>query len=311
MSASRIVSWGSALPGKVVTNADLSAYLDTSDEWIVERTGIRERRVGGTTSSLAIDAAQAALERIGRSGSEVDMLLLSTTTPEQTVPATSATVSAALGTRGGAMDLNAACAGFVYGLVVGDGMIASGAERVLLIGSDTLSTITDWDDRGTAVLFADGAGAVVLEPDPDGGALLAWDLGVDGTAQPLLYCDHGSTMRMDGREVFRRAVRAVVQSAEVVLERAGVRPEEIALCVPHQANIRILEAANARLGIPMDRTVVVLDRTGNTSSGSVPLALAAAADGGRLHPGDLVLFSGFGAGMTWASALVRWTVGSA
>lgn len=311
MSASRIVSWGSALPEKVVTNADLSAYLDTSDEWIVERTGIRERRVGGTTSSLAIDAAQAALERIGRRGSDVDMLLLSTTTPEQTVPATSATVSAALGTGGGAMDLNAACAGFVYGLVVGDGMIASGAKRVLLIGSDTLSTITDWDDRSTAVLFADGAGAVVLEPDPDGGALLAWDLGVDGTAQPLLYCDHGSTMRMDGREVFRRAVRAVVQSAEIVLERAGVRPEEIAVCIPHQANIRILEAANARLGIPMDRTVVVLDRTGNTSSGSVPLALAAAADDGRLHPGDLVLFSGFGAGMTWASALVRWTVGTA
>lgn len=311
MSASRIVSWGSALPEKVVTNADLSAYLDTSDEWIVERTGIRERRVGGTTSSLAIDAAQAALERIGRRGSDVDMLLLSTTTPEQTVPATSATVSAALGTGGGAMDLNAACAGFVYGLVVGDGMIASGAKRVLLIGSDTLSTITDWDDRSTAVLFADGAGAVVLEPDPDGGALLAWDLGVDGTAQPLLYCDHGSTMRMDGREVFRRAVRAVVQSAEIVLERAGVRPEEIAVCIPHQANIRILEAANARLGIPMDRTVVVLDRTGNTSSGSVPLALAAAADDGRLHPGDLVLFSGFGAGMTWASALVRWTVDAA
>lgn len=311
MSASRIVSWGSALPEKVVTNADLSAYLDTSDEWIVERTGIRERRVGGTTSSLAIDAAQAALERIGRRGSDVDMLLLSTTTPEQTVPATSATVSAALGTGGGAMDLNAACAGFVYGLVVGDGMIASGAKRVLLIGSDTLSAITDWDDRSTAVLFADGAGAVVLEPDPDGGALLAWDLGVDGTAQPLLYCDHGSTMRMDGREVFRRAVRAVVQSAEIVLERAGVRPEEIAVCIPHQANIRILEAANARLGIPMDRTVVVLDRTGNTSSGSVPLALAAAADDGRLHPGDLVLFSGFGAGMTWASALVRWTVGTA
>jgi 3-oxoacyl-[acyl-carrier-protein] synthase-3 len=311
VSASRIVSWGSALPEKVVTNADLSAYLDTSDEWIVERTGIRERRVGGTTSSLAIDAAQAALERIGRRGSDVDMLLLSTTTPEQTVPATSATVSAALGTGGGAMDLNAACAGFVYGLVVGDGMIASGAKRVLLIGSDTLSTITDWDDRSTAVLFADGAGAVVLEPDPDGGALLAWDLGVDGTAQPLLYCDHGSTMRMDGREVFRRAVRAVVQSAEIVLERAGVRPEEIAVCIPHQANIRILEAANARLGIPMDRTVVVLDRTGNTSSGSVPLALAAAADDGRLHPGDLVLFSGFGAGMTWASALVRWTVGTA
>jgi len=311
VSASRIVSWGSALPEKVVTNADLSAYLDTSDEWIVERTGIRERRVGGTTSSLAIDAAQAALERIGRRGSDVDMLLLSTTTPEQTVPATSATVSAALGTGGGAMDLNAACAGFVYGLVVGDGMIASGAKRVLLIGSDTLSTITDWDDRSTAVLFADGAGAVVLEPDPDGGALLAWDLGVDGTAQPLLYCDHGSTMRMDGREVFRRAVRAVVQSAEIVLERAGVRPEEIAVCIPHQANIRILEAANARLGIPMDRTVVVLDRTGNTSSGSVPLALAAAADDGRLHPGDLVLFSGFGAGMTWASALVRWTVDAA
>lgn len=306
MTGAVISSWGAALPEKVVTNADLASYLDTSDSWIVERTGIHSRRVGSSTAALAIEAAQVALARGSLSGPDVDLLVLSTTTPDQMVPATSADVSAALGTKGGAMDVNAACAGFVYGLVVTSAMIRSGVRRALLIGSDTLSRITDWNDRNTAVLFGDGAGAIVMEQREDADSLLAWDLGVDGSARPLLYCDHGSAMQMDGREVFRRAVRVMVSSGRAVLERAGVGADDVALCVPHQANLRILEAANQRLGIPMERTAIVLDHTGNTSSGSVPLALAAAADQGRIAAGDLVLMSGFGAGMTWASALVRW-----
>lgn len=302
----RVLSWGAALPEKVVTNDDLAAYLDTSDTWVRERTGIVERRIGGSTASLAVEASQQALERAGLDGSDIELVVLSTTTADQLVPGTSADISHQLGTRGGAMDLNAACAGFVYALVVANGMLGPNAKRALVIGADTLSRITDWDDRSTAVLFADGAGAVVVEHVEGAGNLLAWDLGVDGSARRFLYCDHGSTLKMEGREVFRRAVRAVVGSCEKVLASAGVEASEVALCVPHQANIRIIEAANERLGIPMERTAIVLDRTGNTSSGSVPLALADAADAGRLAEGDLVLLCGFGAGMTWSSALLRW-----
>lgn len=203
------------------------------------------------------------------------------------------------------MDLNAACAGYVYALVVARGMIASGAHRVLVIGSDTLSRITDQNDRSTAVLFADGAGAVVMER-ADEDDLLGWDLGVDGAARPILYCDHGGYMYMEGREVFKRAVRVMVESSETAMKQAGVNADDIALLVPHQANLRIIQAANERLGISLDRTAVVLDRYGNTSSGSIPLALADAVAQGRLHPGDHVLFTGFGAGMTWASAVWRW-----
>ena len=301
-----LVSWGTALPEKVVTNHDLASYLDTSDQWVTERTGIRERRIGGSTASLSVDASQRALERVGLAGSDIDLIVLSTTTADQMVPGTSADVSAQLGTRGGAMDINAACAGFVYALVVANGMLGPNTPRALVIGADTLSRITDWDDRSTAVLFADGAGAVVLEYREGPGNLLGWDLGVDGSARRFLYCDHGSTLKMEGREVFRKAVRAVVDSCEKVLSSAGLKASDIALCVPHQANIRIIEAANERLGIPMERTAVVLDRTGNTSSGSVPLALADAADAGRINEGDLVLMCGFGAGMTWSSAILRW-----
>ncbi|ACU54019.1 3-oxoacyl-(acyl-carrier-protein) synthase III [Acidimicrobium ferrooxidans DSM 10331] len=301
----RIIGVGQAVPDRVVTNADFEAYLDTSDTWITERTGIRERRFGGTTSSLAIEAGRRAIADAGLTPGDIDFLVLSTTTPDQTVPATSAEVSHQLGTRGGAMDLNAACAGYVYALVVARGMIASGAHRVLVIGSDTLSRITDQNDRSTAVLFADGAGAVVMER-ADEDDLLGWDLGVDGAARPILYCDHGGYMYMEGREVFKRAVRVMVESSETAMKQAGVNADDIALLVPHQANLRIIQAANERLGISLDRTAVVLDRYGNTSSGSIPLALADAVAQGRLHPGDHVLFTGFGAGMTWASAVWRW-----
>ncbi len=309
MSGSSITGWGSALPEKVVTNADFEARLDTSDAWIVERTGIRERRIGGTTSSLAIEAGAAAITRAGLSPSDIDLLVLSTTTPDKAVPATSATVHAQLGCSGAAFDMNAACAGYVYALVTADAMLTAriGFDRALVIGSDTLSSITDFEDRSTAVLFADGAGAVVLEHRQDSEPLvLASDLGLDGSLLPILYCEHGGYLKMEGREVFRRAVRVTVDSAAKVIAQAGIAADEIALFVPHQANQRIIDAMIQRLGIPRERAVIVLDRTGNTSSASIPLALVEAADAGRLSEGDLVLFSGFGAGMTWASAVVRW-----
>jgi 3-oxoacyl-[acyl-carrier-protein] synthase-3 len=302
---SRITGWGSALPEKIVTNDDLAATMDTSDQWIRERTGIRERRVGGSTAGLAVDAGRRALERAGRVGADIDLVVVSTTTPDQHLPAASATVQADLDIRGGAFDINAACAGFVYGLVTASAFIDAGLERVLLIGSDTLSRYTDWTDRGTAILFADGAGAVVLERS-DEPSLLGWDLGCDGNARYILDCDIGGHIHMEGREVFRRAVRAVIASAEIALDRAGLTAADITWLVPHQANIRIIESAADKLGIPMDRAVEVLSYTGNTSAASIPLALHAAAEDGRLQPGDLLLMSGFGAGMTWSSAVVRW-----
>ncbi len=309
MSGSVISGWGSALPEKVVTNAEFEARLDTSDAWIVERTGIRERRFGGTTSGLAIEAGAAAIKKAGLEPGQIDLLVLSTTTPDKAVPATSSTVHAQLGCSGAAFDLNAACAGFVYALVTADAMLSAptGFRRALVVGSDTLSVITDMEDRSTAVLFADGAGAFVLERREEAEPLvLASDLGLDGSLLPILYCEHGGYMRMEGREVFRRAVRATVESADKVLRAAGVTPDEIALFVPHQANLRIIDAMVQRLGLAPERSAIILDTTGNTSSASIPLALTAAADAGRLAPGDLVLFSGFGAGMTWASAVVRW-----
>lgn len=306
-----ITGWGAALPDAVVTNADLEARLDTSDQWIVERSGIRERRIGGTVAGLSAQAGRAALARAGVAPADVDLLLLATTTPDEVVPATSAAVHAALGLSGGAADLNAACAGFVYALVLAYGALAVGTGRVLVVGADVLSRITDPDDRGTAVLFADGAGAVLLERDDGPAGLAAYDLGVDGSAHDLLVCPHGGTLSMEGREVFRRAVRVTVDSAAGALRRAGASAADVSLFVPHQANLRIIEAAAARLGIPMDRTAVVLDRTGNTSSASIPLALAEAAEEGRIGRGDLVLLSGFGAGMTWASAVLRWGSGGA
>ena len=306
MRGAVIRSWGTALPPKVVTNHDLEQTLDTSDEWIVERTGIRERRVGGTTSGLAIEAGRQALDRAGWDPSTVDLVILATTTPDQQVPASASTVQNELGIAGGAFDLNAACSGFVYALIAGHGLIGAGMSRVLLIGAETLSRITDWDDRGTAILFADGAGAVTLEAVDGPGQLLGWDLGSDGSARHILDADIGGYLEMDGREVFRRAVRVMVESGNTALERAGVTASDISLVVPHQANIRIIESACTRLDIPMERAVSVLDRTGNTSSASIPLALADAADAGRISPGDLVLLVGFGAGMTWASAVLRW-----
>jgi 3-oxoacyl-[acyl-carrier-protein] synthase III len=299
-------SCGISVPDKIVTNDDLSARLDTSDEWISERTGIRERRVGGTTSGLAIEAGRQALERAGLEPADIDVLVLATTTPDALVPATAATVQATLGTSGGAFDLNAACSGFVYGLVTAAGLIAAGAGRILLIGADTLTRITDWDDRTMAVLVGDGAGAVVLDPVEGPGDLLSWNLSADGSLRHLLKCDHGGYLYMDGKEIFRKAVRAVVESAEQALADAGLTADDVDLLVPHQANLRIIQAACQRLGISEERTAVVIDRYGNTSSASIPLALDDALTNGRVSTGDHLLLTGFGGGMTWASAVLRW-----
>lgn len=304
-----ITGWGSALPDKVVTNDDLSRTLDTSDAWISERSGIRERHIGGTTAELSVESGRAALAMAGVDPASIDALVLSTTTPDRCVPATSATVQNALGLRCGAFDINAACSGFVYGLAIAHGLIALGSRKILLIGTDTLSRITDWEDRNTAVLFADGSGAVVLESVEGPGQLLGWDIDADGSAENYLYAELGGFIKMEGKEVFRRAVRIMVDSAEKSLRAAGLTSADVDLVVPHQANIRIIQAACERLGVPMEKAATVLHYTGNTSSASIPLALVDAANAGRIAPGAIVLLVGFGAGMTAASALVRWDGG--
>jgi 3-oxoacyl-[acyl-carrier-protein] synthase-3 len=299
-----------AVPESRLTNADLERLLDTSDSWIVERTGIRERRVAGpdeSTATLAAAAGVAAIKDAGLAPDDIGLLMIATCTPVQVLPSTASLVQDALGLRCGALDVGAACAGFVYGLVAASGMTIPG-RPTLLIGAETLTRITDPDDRSTRILFGDGAGAAVIGPPTElGSGLLAWDLGCDGSLAPLLEVPVDDRyMRMEGKEVFRRAVRIVVESALVTLERAGLGPSDVDLFVPHQANLRIIEASCSRLGIPMDKAAVNLDRYGNTSAASIPMALAEASEAGRLHPGSVVLLSGFGAGMTWASAVLRW-----
>ncbi|HEY1653017.1 MAG TPA: beta-ketoacyl-ACP synthase III [Acidimicrobiales bacterium] len=322
-SGCAITGWGAALPPTEVTNEHLQSLFETSDDWIFERSGIRSRRAAtgpfvtpapdaalagglGTTATLAFESGRRAIDAAGVSPQEIGVLLLCTTTPDLAIPATSSAVAAALGITGGAMDLNAACAGFTYGLVTAAALMSAGMGPVLLIGAETLTRVTNWNDRTNAFLFGDGAGAVLLEPVAGRGSFLGWNLGADGSLVELLYAEHGSGMVMKGQEVFRRAVRATADSARAALERAHVDPSEVALFVPHQANQRIMDAVAERLGIPGDRVASVIGWTGNTSAASIPLALVDAADRGRLKAGDLVLFAGFGAGMTWASVVWRW-----
>jgi 3-oxoacyl-[acyl-carrier-protein] synthase-3 len=321
-----IAGWGAAVPEQRLTNADLEQRVDTTDEWIVERTGIRERRVASadeTTASLATEAGMTAIKHAGITPEDVDLLIVATATPEQPIPHTGAFVGEGLGLRCGSFDLGAGCAGFVYELVTGASLLTAGnLDHVLIIGAETLSRIVDPHDRGTCILFGDGAAAAVLSRSPeDGPGLLAWDLGCDGSATGLLGIPAGGSRRpatpetiaaglqyikMQGQEVFRRAVRAVVDSAKTTLERAGVASSDVDWFIPHQANARIIEAASNRLGIRSEQTIVNIERYGNTSAASIPLAMSEAADAGRFADGDLVLMSGFGAGMTWGSALVRW-----
>lgn len=301
-----VTGWGVGVPERVVTNDELSRTLDTSDAWIAERTGIKERRIGGSTKSLAVEAGTKALETAGLAPEDIDLLVLATTTPDRTIPATSASVQEAMGLRCGAMDINAACSGFVYGLSVAHGQILGGAERVLLIGSETLSRFVDWEDRGTAVLFGDGSGAVVLEASEQPGGLLSYTMNADGSLEHLIYCDIPGTIHMKGREVFRKAVQAMEDACREALRKADCTADDISLLIPHQANIRIINTAADRLGIGSEKIVEVLSWTGNTSSASIPTALVDAVEKGRVADSDLLLLAGFGAGMTSAGAVLQW-----
>jgi len=320
-----ISATGIALPEDCVTNADLETRLDTSDAWITERTGIRQRYIAGpgeTTASLATAACASAMKSAGLTPDEIDLLVVATATPEASLPATAVFVQDALGLRCGAFDLGAACSGFAYSLVMVSGLIGNGSVRnALVVGSETLSRIIDQDDRSTAVLFGDAAGAAVVTSAREGFGLIGWDLGADGSAAGILHIPGGGSRRpvsaetvaagehfvkMEGREVFKRAVRAVVDSAGATLERSHLTPADIDLFVPHQANARIVSAVVERLGIDPEKAFTNIDRYGNTSAASIPVALAEAVDQGRVAEGDLVMLSGFGAGMTWGTALLRW-----
>ena len=323
-----ITGLGSHVPERVVTNDELSTMMETSDEWIVERTGIRERRIAApdeALSDLALPAAREALEDAGVAGSELDLLIVATVTPDMAFPATAAIVADELGASdAAAYDLSAGCTGFMYGLAQAYGMLAGGlARRALVVGGDVLSKILDWSDRRTAVLFGDGAGAVVMERVGEGG-FLGFELGADGSGGPQLYLPAGGSrtpataesvaerlhfVQMNGREVFKFATRVLVSSAEAVLAECGRTVGDVDVYVPHQANVRIIEYATKKLGIPEDRVVIDVDHYGNTSSGSIPLALADAKADGQLEPGRLVLMTGMGAGLTWGSGLIEWTDG--
>jgi 3-oxoacyl-[acyl-carrier-protein] synthase III len=308
MTGISVTGLGIGSPQRVVTNTDLEAVLDTSDEWIRTRSGIAERRWVGateTTASLASEAVANALKAAGRTPDEVGFLVLATCTPDQALPHTAASVCDSLGLGCGSFDLHAACTGFVAALMSGAGLVASAPGPVVICGVERMTSILAPEDRTTTVLFGDGAGAAVIEPGD--GELLAWDAGTDGSLRSLLEIRAGEEhLRMDGGEVFRRAVRIVVDSAQSALVRAGIGADDIDVFVPHQANTRIIDAARSRLGIPTERTVINLDRWGNTSAASIAIALAEADAEGRLHRGDNVLLSGFGAGMNWASAILRW-----
>jgi 3-oxoacyl-[acyl-carrier-protein] synthase III len=321
MRRSVVLGTGSALPRRAVANEELARQVDTSDEWIAERTGIRNRHIAApdeTTSSLATESARQALEAAGIDATSIDLIVLATATPDQTFPATATIVQDNLGCNGGvAFDVAAVCSGFLYALAVADSMIVSGAaNRALVIGSETFSRILDWEDRTTCVLFGDGAGAIVLEARDEDTAkprgVLATKLRADGAHNQLLYVDGGPSttgtvgkLRMKGKEVFRHAVTNLTSVMFEVLETAGVGMDEIDWLVPHQANARILEATAKKLCLPPERVVITIDRHANTSAASVPLALDAAVRDGRIKPGQLVMLEAMGGGFAWGASLIR------
>ncbi len=315
-----ITGLGCYVPDRVLTNHDLAELVDTSDEWIVERTGIRERRIASdeqAMSDIALPAARAALEQAALDASEIDLIVVATVTPDMAFPSTGAILGDLLGAPDAACyDLSAGCTGFMYALAQAYGMIAGGlANRALVVGGDVLSKILDWEDRSTLILFGDGAGAVVVER-VEGGGFLGFELGAEGAGGMHLWLPGSGSrafeepekyVKMNGREVFKFATRVLVSSAEKLLAECGRSVDEIDVYVPHQANIRIMDYAARKLGIPEEKMVVNVDRYGNTSSGSIPLALADAVDDGRVRDGALVLMTGMGAGLTWGSSLIEWT----
>lgn len=316
-----ITGLGCHVPSQVLTNADMAKIVPTSDDWIRDRTGIRERRIASDSeaiSDLAIPASRRALAAAGAEPESIDLLIIATVTPDMMFPSTAAIVANELGIENAAAyDLSAGCTGFVYALAQAHAMLSAGlAHRALVIGGDVLSKVLDWTDRSTVVLFGDGAGAVVMEP-VDHGGFLGFELGADGAGGPkLLMPGSGSRLfdpsvgrhlTMSGSEVFKFATRIMVSSAEAILDECNKTVADVDVYVPHQANVRIIDHAVRKLGLPEEKVVVNVDRYGNTSSGSIPLALADAADDGRLRPGKLVLLTGMGAGLTWGSALIEWT----
>lgn len=324
----QLAGLGVHVPARVVTNRDFEARLETSDQWIVERTGIRERRYAAedeTVATMATTAALDALRRAGLAAGQLDAIVVATATPDRILPSTACYLQALIGAeRAAAFDIAAACSGFIYGLTVAEGLIASGqAEHVLVVGGEKLTCITDQHDRSTAILFGDGVGAAVLSRAAAGSTrgLLSSFIKSDGRLADLLYVPSGGTadpisqkivqerthfMKMAGREVFKHAVLTMAEACDEALRRAGVKPEELDLLVPHQANIRIIDATAKHAGIPKEKVVVTVDRYGNTSAASIPMALADAEANGRLKPGMLVLLVAFGAGFTWGSAVIRW-----
>jgi 3-oxoacyl-[acyl-carrier-protein] synthase-3 len=315
-----ITGLGCHVPDRVVTNDELASLVDTNDEWIRERTGIRERRIAADDEALtdvAMPAARRALEMANVDPASIDLLIVATVTPDMSFPSAAALMADQLGMPdAAAYDLSAGCTGFVYAIAQAHGMLASGlAHRALVVGGDVLSKILDWTDRSTLVLFGDGAGAVVLEQVESGG-FLGFELGADGAGGASLWLPGSGSrhfespdrlVKMNGREVFKFATRVMESSANAILAECGKTVDDVDLYVPHQANVRIIDHAVRKLGIPRDKTVVNVDRYGNTSSGSIPIALAEAADQERLEPGTLVLLTGMGAGLTWGSALIEWT----
>jgi 3-oxoacyl-[acyl-carrier-protein] synthase III len=325
-----ITGIGAYVPEKILTNDDLSQMVETSDEWITDRTGIKERRIAATeeaASDLALPAARKALEQAGLEGSELDLIIVATATPDMLFPATAAIVAEKLGAKeAAAYDLLAGCTGFVYGVAQAYGAVAGGlSERALVIGSETLSKITNWNDRGTCILFGDGAGAAVVERVRDGG-IVGIELGADGSGGPDLCIPAGGSrmpvtaanleedmqfIQMRGQEVFRFATRVMVSSAEQVLEKSGVGVEDVDLYVPHQANKRIIDHAVKNLGLAPDKVFMNISKYGNTSSASIPICLAEAQDQGLLEAGTRVLMSAVGAGLTWGSVYMTWSNGRA
>jgi 3-oxoacyl-[acyl-carrier-protein] synthase-3 len=321
---SQAAGTGGYLPERIVTNDELAAQLDTSDSWIRQRTGIAERRIaapGELTSDLATEAARRALERAGMSGGDLDLIVLATATPDQTFPSTAVKVQARLGMkRGAAFDVQAVCSGFIFALAAADNALRLGQARTaLVIGAETFSRILDWQDRGTCVLFGDGAGALVLQAVPETSretaprGVLSTHLHSDGRQHDILYVDGGPSstggagcLRMEGREVFRQAVTHLAAVVDEALAANGLSGADIDWLVPHQANTRIIEAVGRRLGLGADRTIVTIERHANTSAASIPLALDEAVRDGRIRPGHLVLIEALGGGLTWGAAVIRW-----
>ena len=326
MRRARIISTGSYLPEKVLTNHDLERLVETSDEWITERSGIRQRYIAGTRqacSDLAFEASKKALKNAGLKGKDLDLILVATLTPDSLLPSTGCLLQDRLGAKGvPAFDLNAACSGFVYALSVANAYIKAGLyKRVLVVGAEVLSKVTDWEDRTTCVLFGDGAGAVVVEATAEDRGILSIDLYADGSMGDLLVIPGGGSrmpasretvakrmhfIKMKGNETFKFAVRTLERLVIETLEKNGLKPSELSLLIPHQANLRIIKATVERLGLSMGKVLVNIARTGNTSAASIPIALDEALSTGRLRAGDNVLLEAFGGGITWASALIRW-----